>query len=308
MNKERRIGQNITFVSGDMEPDRSWFRHTKRALHHRVAECALNKSSLLCFDFCVKLRLCYSINDDVTLGFFWFKFAIFYQTRNDTNLTQHGVLAEFLLGNFYCCFFCPVLVVTWCACRVFFVSVLFIFSKLYSFKLERIQHNINVPSRTVLLLALFFLIHVFLFCFFVWFLGWGWGGALAFIKKTGVWGSILLTIYVLVYYILFVHCLQLWLLSLNAMCCGLQLVLWFHLLALLNLGSRLQGFIWRSADKVPAWKSEQLLVPCNWWHPLGACWSVGKTKPLQTSVKCSLFFCRIKVAWRCRFAWEQMID
>ena len=45
----------------------------------------------------------------------------------------------------------------------------------------------------------FFLIHVF-----VWFLGWGMGGgALAFMKKTGVWGSILLTIYVLVYYILF---------------------------------------------------------------------------------------------------------
>ena len=47
------------------------------------------------------------------------------------------------------------------------------------------------------------------------------------------------TIYVQVYYILFFHFLQLWLLSLNAMCCGLQLVLWFHLLALLNLGSRL---------------------------------------------------------------------
>ena len=65
MNKERRIGQNITFVSGDMEPDGSCFRHTKR-----VAERALNKSSQLCFDFCVKLRLCYSINDDVTLRFF----------------------------------------------------------------------------------------------------------------------------------------------------------------------------------------------------------------------------------------------
>ena len=92
------------------------------------------------------------------------------------------------------------------------------------------------------------------------------------------------------------------------MCCGLQLVLWFHLLALLNLGSRLQGFIWRSADKVPAWKSEQLLFPCNWWHPLGACWSACKTKPLQTGVKCSWVFCRIKVAWSCHcFAWEQMI-
>ena len=80
------------------------------------------------------------------------------------------------------------------------------------------------------------------------------------------------------------------------MCCGLQLVLWFHLLALLNLGStsRLQGFIWRSADKVPAWKSEQLLVPCNWWHPLGACWSACKTKPLQTGVKCSWVFLQNK--------------
>ena len=99
MNKERRIGQNITFVSGDMEPDGSWFRHTKRALYHRVAERALNKSSLLCFDFFVKLRLCYSINDDVTLRFFWFKFAI-YRTRNDTNLMRHGVLAECLFGIF----------------------------------------------------------------------------------------------------------------------------------------------------------------------------------------------------------------
>ena len=98
---------------------------------------------------------------------------------------------------------------------------------------------------------------------------------------------------------------------LTMMCCGLQLVLWFHLLALLNLGSTssLQGFIWRSADKVPAWKSEQLLVPCNWWHPLGACWSACKTKPLQTGVKCSWVYCRIKVAWSCHcFAWEQMID
>ena len=118
MNKERRIGQNITFVSGDLEPDGSWFRHTKHALYHHVAEHALNKSSLLCFDFCVKLRLCYSINDDVTLRFFWFKFAIFYQTRNDTNLTRHSVFAVFV-WNFYCCFFCPVLVVTWCACRDF---------------------------------------------------------------------------------------------------------------------------------------------------------------------------------------------
>ena len=82
----------------------------------------------------------------------------------------------------------------------FFVFVLFSFSKLYSFKLERIQHNINninILSRLELYyyLRVFFLIHVFCFVF-VWFLRWGWGGALAFMKKTGVWGSILLTIYI----------------------------------------------------------------------------------------------------------------
>ena len=60
-----------------------------------------------------------------------------------------------------------------------------VFGQLYSFKLERIQHNnINILSRTVLFLFLF-LIHV-LFLF-----GWGGGGgggggALAFMKKTGV--------------------------------------------------------------------------------------------------------------------------
>ena len=93
-----------------------WWHGTGRK-YHRVAERALNKSSLLCFDFCVKLRLCYSINANVTLRFFWLKFAI-YRTRNDTNLTRHGVLAVFV-WNFYCFFFCPVVVVTWCACRVF---------------------------------------------------------------------------------------------------------------------------------------------------------------------------------------------
>ena len=161
--------------------------------------------------------------------------------------------------------------------------------------------------------------------FFVLFLfgSWGWGGGWGCIsiheKDRGLRQHTINYIYVLVYYILFFHFPQLWLLSLNVMwllslnvmCCGLQLVLWFHLLALLNLGStsRRQGFIWRSADKVSAWKSEQLLVPCNWWHPLGACWSACKTKPLQTGVKCSWVFCRIKVAWSCHcFAWEQMID
>ena len=201
---------------------------------------------------------------------------------------------------------------TWCACRVFlflFCSFLVNFTNL-SWKQFNIILIISIywVELYYYLHCLFFLIRVFCFVF-VWFLGWGWEGALAFIKKTGVWGSILLTIYVLVYYILFFHFLQLWLLSLNVMCCGLQLVLWFHLLALLNLGSRLQGFIWRSADKVPAWKSEQLLIPSNWWHPLDACWSACKTKPLQTGVKCSWVFCRIKVAWSCHcFAWEQMTD
>ena len=154
--------------------------------------------------------------------------------------------------------------------------------------------------------------------FFVLFLFGSWGGvgggALAFMKKTGVWGSILITINNICTSLLHLvfpfpptliavsECDVLW----TATCTVLV-----HLLALLNLGStfRLQGFIWRSADKVPAWKSEQFLVPCNWWHPLGACWSACKTKPLQTGVKCNWVFCRIKVAWSCHcFAWEQMID
>ena len=78
----------------------------------------------------------------------------------------------------------------------FFVFVVHFFSKLYKFKLERIQHNINninILSRTVLL-ALFFRFFLFMFCFCL-VPGVGVGGALAFIKKTGVWGSILLTIY-----------------------------------------------------------------------------------------------------------------
>ena len=65
MNKERGIGQNITFISGDMELDgidsvtQNMCCTCKHYRH--VAECALKKSSLLCFDFCVKLRLGYSI-------------------------------------------------------------------------------------------------------------------------------------------------------------------------------------------------------------------------------------------------------
>ena len=106
--------------------------HKKRALYHRVAERALNKSSLLCFDFCVKLRLCYSINDDVTLRFFWFKFTIFYRTRNDTNLTRHGVLAEFLFGIFIVVASVLIFSSDMVCLQRFFVFVLFIFfSKLY---------------------------------------------------------------------------------------------------------------------------------------------------------------------------------
>ena len=135
-------------------------------------------------------------------------------------------------------------------------------------------------SRTVLF-SFLFLIHVFCFVFVLFLGAWmGGGGCISIHEKDrGLRQHTINYIYVLVYYILFFHFLQLWLLSLNVMWCGLQLVLWFHLLALLNLGStsRLQGFIWRSADKVPAWKLEQLLVPCNWWHPLGACWSACKT-------------------------------
>ena len=37
--KERRIGQNITFVSGDIEPDGSWFRNTKHALYRVAFPC-----------------------------------------------------------------------------------------------------------------------------------------------------------------------------------------------------------------------------------------------------------------------------
>ena len=192
---------------------------------------------------------------------------------------------------------------TWCACRCFlfsFCSFLVNFTNLSWKKFNIILiisiYWVELYYYLHFFLSFFlFLIHVFFFCCCSW--GGGGGGGCISIHEKDNWGSILLTIYVLVYYILFFHFLQLWLLSLNVMCCGLQLVLWFHLLALLNLVSRLQGFI------------EQLLVPCNWWHPLGACWSACKTKPLQTGVKGSWVFCRIKVAWSCYcFAWEQMID
>ena len=97
-NKERRIGQNIMFVSGDMEPDGSWFRHTKCALYHHVAERGW--TSLPYFVLISVWNWDCAINDDVTLRFFWFKFTIFFRIRNDTNLMRHGVLAEFLFGIF----------------------------------------------------------------------------------------------------------------------------------------------------------------------------------------------------------------
>ena len=205
---------------------------------------------------------------------------------------------------------------TWCACRGFlflFCSFLVNFTNL-SWK----EFNI-ILIILIYWVELYYYLRCFCFCYSCFLFcfclvpgvgGGGGGGCISIHEKDR--GLRQHTIYVLVYYILFFHFLQLWVLSVNVMCHRLQIVLWFHLLSLLNLGStsRLQGFIWRSADKVPAWKSEQLLVPCNWWHPLGACWSACKTKPLQTGVKCSwFFFCRIKVAWRCHcFAWEQMID
>ena len=68
---------------------------------------------------------------------------------------------------------------TWCACRVFFVFVLFIFSFLVNFTnltLSWKEFNIILiiviySNRTVLLLAFFFL-----FMFFVLFLFGSWGG------------------------------------------------------------------------------------------------------------------------------------
>ena len=176
---------NITFVSGDMEPDGSWFRHTKRALYHRVAERVLNKSSLLSFDFCVKMRLCYSINDDVTLRFFWFNFTIFFRIRNDT---RHGVLAVFV-WNFCCCFFCPVLVVAWCACRGFlflFCSFLVNFTNL-SWKEFNIIIILIYWVRLVLELYYylrcfsFFLFMFFCCCFRSW--SGGRGGCISSHKK-----------------------------------------------------------------------------------------------------------------------------
>ena len=113
----------------------------------------------------------YSINDDVTLRFFWFKFTIFYRTRNDNNATWCA--CRVFVWNLYCCFFCPVLVVTWCACRDFlflFCSFLVNFTNL-SWK----QFNIILiywVERYYYLRFFFFLIHVFCFAF-VWFLGWG---------------------------------------------------------------------------------------------------------------------------------------
>ena len=165
------------FISGDVEPDGSWFCHTKRALYHRVAERALNKSSLLCFDFWVKLRLCYSINDDVTLRFFWFKFTIFYRTRNDTNLTRHGVLAEFLFGIFIVVASVLIFSSDMVCLQRFFVFVLFIF--LVNFI------NLSWKEFNIILIYWVELYYYLRFCFLFVFLihvvsflfgSWGWGG------------------------------------------------------------------------------------------------------------------------------------
>ena len=97
------------------------------------------------------------------------------------------MLAEFLFDFFLLLFLLSCFSSDMVCLQSFFVFVLFIFSKLYKFKLERIQHNINninILSRTVLLLVfLFFSYSCFLFCLVP---GVGVGGALAFIKKTGV--------------------------------------------------------------------------------------------------------------------------
>ena len=197
----------------------------------------------------------------------------------------------------------------WCDCRGFlflFCSFLVNFTNL-SWKQFNIILIYWVELYCYLRVYFLFFYSCFLFCFCL-VPGVGVGGALAFMKKTGLRQHTINYICTSLLHLVFPfppNLIAVW------MWCGLQLVLWFHLLALLNPGStfRLHGFIWRSADKVPAWISEQLLVPCNWWHPLDACWSACKTKPLQTGVKCSWVFYRITVAWSCHcFAWEQMID
>ena len=88
---------------------------------------------------------------------------------------RHGVLAEFLFGICIVVSSVMFLLVTWCACRVF---LFLLCSFLVNFtKLERIQHNINILSRTVLLLAFIF---IFNSCFCLvpgvgGVGGWGWG-------------------------------------------------------------------------------------------------------------------------------------
>ena len=79
--------------------------------------------------------------------------------------------------------------------------------------------------------------------FFVWFLGWGVGGAFAFMKKTAC--SICTSLLQLVFpfpppLIAVSESHVLW----TATCAVISLVG-------SGLGTRLQGFIWRSADKVP---------------------------------------------------------
>ena len=71
--------------------------------------------------------------------------------------------------NFYCCFFCPVLVVTWCACRVSFLFYFLFFSQVYlSWK------EVNILIISIYLVELY-LFCFFLFMFFVLFLFGSWG-------------------------------------------------------------------------------------------------------------------------------------
>ena len=132
---------------------------------------------------------------------------------------------------------------TWCACRGF----LFLFCSV----LVNLT-NLSWKEFNIILIILIYWVELyyyfrcfcfvfvlfyscFLFCFCL-VPGVGLGGCISIHEKDrGLRQHT--SIYVLVYYILFFHFLQLWLLSLNVMRCGLQLVLWFHLLALLNLGS-----------------------------------------------------------------------
>ena len=172
----------------------------------------------------------------------------------------------------------------------FFVFVLFIFSVNFT--------NLSWKEFNIILIISIYWVELYLFCFFLFMFfvlflfgswgGVGGGGCISIHEKDRI-----LYICTSLRHLVFPFPPPLIAVSeSHVLCCAI--VLWFHLLALLNLGTRLQGFIWRSADKVPAWKSEQVFVPCNWWHHLGVCWSAYKTKPLQTGVKCSWVFLQNK--------------